>query len=137
MNNINIIKELSKYILDTENLANEFLPLDTNLKAVKDDLDSTLSTLKTKIDTSTELSDQVFYMNRYLDLVKKVDSVFDTRSKRIQYALSTLIKVQDSVEKNDLLNDNTSNNIENNENNVSNAELSPEDAMKIVELLRH
>lgn len=89
----NIIEKLNNCLLDTENLANSFLPLNDTLSTIKDDVNNTLIELKTKSETSEELSDRVFYINRYTDLIKKIDSIFDARARRLQNSLSILSKL--------------------------------------------
>lgn len=132
MNNNDVIKELSKYVLETENLANDFLPLKDKLNNIKEDLNKTLDSLEEKVNNSDDLSDKFFYTNRYVDLLKKVDSIFDNRSKRIQYAISTLIKAQAVEDNNDLGSDNKDDTITSDDTNIN---LSPEDAMAIVQIL--
>ena len=132
MNNNDVIKELSKYVLETENLANDFLPLKDKLNNIKEDLNKTLDSLEEKVNNSDDLSDKFFYTNRYVDLLKKVDSIFDNRSKRIQYAISTLIKAQAVEDNNDLGSNNKNDTITPDDTNIN---LSPEDAMAIVQIL--
>lgn len=88
-----VIKNLNQCLLDTENLANDFLPLDSTLSIIKSDVNTILAELKKTSEDSEELSDKVFYINRYADLVKKIDSIFDARTKRIQNSLSILSKM--------------------------------------------
>lgn len=132
MNNNDVIKELSKYVLETENLANDFLPLKDKLNNIKEDLNKTLDSLEEKVNSSDDLSDKFFYTNRYVDLLKKVDSIFDNRSRRIQYAISTLIKAQAVEDNNSLGSNNKDDTITPDDTNIN---LSPEDAMAIVQIL--
>ena len=132
MNNNDVIKELSKYVLETESLANDFLPLKDKLNNIKEDLNKTLDSLEEKVNSSDDLSDKFFYTNRYVDLLKKVDSIFDNRSKRIQYAISTLIKAQAVEDNNSLGSNNKDDTITPDDTNIN---LSPEDAMAIVQIL--
>lgn len=127
-----VVEKLNKYLLDTENLANSFLPLDNTLSAIKDDVNNTLVELKDKSEKSEELSDRVFYINRYADLIKKIDSIFDARSKRIQNSLNTLSKTalipgMDAQ----TFDDNSSDDGENKNNS-----LSPEQCAKIFAILQ-
>lgn len=70
-----------------------FYLLQDTLTPIKEDLNSALNELKEKSQNSTEISDKVFYLNRYTDLVKKVESIFEARSKRLQQSLQTLAKL--------------------------------------------
>lgn len=90
---MDIIEQVNQYLLDVEKFSNEFLPLQDTLTPIKDDLNAALNELKEKSQNSTELSDKVFYLNRYTDLVKKVESIFEARSKRLQQSLQTLAKL--------------------------------------------
>lgn len=89
----NIIEKLNQYLLNTEDLAEDFIPFKGTFESIKNDLDTTLKELKKMSEDSEELSDKVFYLNRYADLVKKVDGVFDARIKRIQNSLNILSKL--------------------------------------------
>lgn len=90
---MDIIEQVNQYLLDVEKFSNEFLPLQDTLTPIKEDLNSALNELKEKSQNSTEISDKVFYLNRYTDLVKKVESIFEARSKRLQQSLQTLAKL--------------------------------------------
>ena len=86
-----IIDKLNDYLLDVENLSNEFLPLKDKLNPIKQDINNALEDLKEKSENSEDLADRVFYINRYTDLIKKVESIFDIRSRRLQQAIQTII----------------------------------------------
>ena len=90
---MDIVEQVNQYLLDVEKFSNEFLPLQDTLTPIKEDLNSALNELKEKSQNSTEISDKVFYLNRYTDLVKKVESIFEARSKRLQQSLQTLVKL--------------------------------------------
>ena len=68
---MDIVEQVNQYLLDVEKFSNEFLPLQDTLTPIKEDLNSALNELKEKSQNSTEISDKVFYLNRYTDLVKK------------------------------------------------------------------
>lgn len=128
-NNETLINKINNYLLDTEAYANDFLPLKETLEPIQHDFKQALAELKEKSQTATELGDKVFYINRYTDLVKKVESVFDTRSKRLQQTLSMLTKlpaIQDVENVDD----------EQTETDVDNTPLTPEQANKIIQILR-
>lgn len=125
-----IIERVNDYLLDSEAFANEFLPLRETLTPIQKDFQSALSELKIKAANADNIADRVFYINRYTDLVRKVEGVFDTRSKRLQQTLSMLMKLSPEL---------PSTNIEeNNDSNIENSEqspLTPEQANKILQVL--
>lgn len=88
----NRIEKLSQELIALETLSKNYLPLDEKLKPLKQDLDFALEEIRQKVNTSDDVADKVFYLNRYADLIKKVESIFDNQSKRIQNSLQTLIK---------------------------------------------
>lgn len=90
---MNMIEQINQYLLDTENFSNEFLPIRETLMPVKNDLDIALKELMTKAQNSTDVADKVFYINRYTDLVKKVESIFDAHNKRLLNILQTSAKL--------------------------------------------
>lgn len=125
-----IIERVNDYLLDSEAFANEFLPLRETLTPIQKDFQSALSELKTKAEDADNIADRVFYINRYTDLVRKVEGVFDTRSKRLQQTLSMLMKLPDLP--------NTTDTEENSNTNIENSEqspLTPEQANKILQVL--
>lgn len=128
-NNETLINKINNYLLDTEAYANDFLPLKETLEPIQHDFKQALAELKEKSQTATELSDRVFYINRYTDLVKKVESVFDTRSKRLQQTLSMLTKLPAIQDVENVDNEQT-------ETDVDNTPLTPEQANKIMQILR-
>ena len=88
-----VIKKINDYLVETENYASEFLPLKETLEPIQNDFQSALQVLKQKSNEATDVADRVFYINRYTDLIKKVEGVFDTRSKRLQNTISILSKL--------------------------------------------
>lgn len=126
----NIIEKVNNYLLDSEAFANEFLPLRDTLSPIQRDFQAALADLKNKADNAEDLADRVFYINRYTDLVRKVESVFDTRSKRLQQTLTMLMKQPELPTKNDIEDTNTA------EEDIENTALTPEQANKILEILR-
>lgn len=128
-NNETLINKINNYLLDTEAYANDFLPLKETLEPIQHDFKQALAELKEKSQTATELGDRVFYINRYTDLVKKVESVFDTRSKRLQQTLSMLTKLPAIQDVENVDNEQT-------ETDVDSTPLTPEQANKIMQILR-
>ena len=90
---MDIIEQVNEYLLDSEKFSNEFLPLRDTLTPIKEDLNNALAELKQKSENSTDIADKVFYLNRYTDLVKKVESIFEARGKRLQQTLQALAKI--------------------------------------------
>ena len=88
-----VIKKINDYLVETENYASEFLPLKETLEPIQNDFQSALQTLKQKSNEATDVADRVFYINRYTDLIKIIEGVFDTRSKRLQNTISILSKL--------------------------------------------
>lgn len=88
-----VIKKINDYLVETENYASEFLPLKETLEPIQNDFQSALQTLKQKSNEATDVADRVFYINRYTDLIKKIEGIFDTRSKRLQNTISILSKL--------------------------------------------
>lgn len=129
-NNETLINKINNYLLDAEAYANDFLPLKEILEPIQHDFKQALAELKEKSQTATELGDRVFYINRYTDLVKKVESVFDTRSKRLQQTLSMLTKLPAIQDIENVDND------EQTETDVDTTPLTPEQANKIMQILR-
>lgn len=126
----NIVDIVNNYLVDSENFANEFLPLRETLTPIQQDFKSALEELKQKSETATELSDKVFYLNRYTDLVKKVEGVFDTRSKRLQQTLSMLMKLPDVSDSTELQTDSNS-------DEFDNSNITPEQANEILKILNN
>ena len=124
-----IIERVNDYLLDSEAFANEFLPLRETLTPIQKDFQSALNELKTKAEDADNIADRVFYINRYTDLVKKVESVFDTRSKRLQQTLSMLMKLPELPPETD----NEDNSVQ---EEMENSPLTPEQANKILQVLR-
>ena len=100
-----VVEQINNCLVEVEKFSNEFLPLQNTLSPIQENLNNTLQDLKYKSENSTDLSDKVFYFNRYTDLVKKVEGIFEARSKRLQQTLQTLSKLsptrfnnQDSIE---------------------------------------
>lgn len=89
----NTIETINKFLLESEQFSNDFLPLNETLTPIKADIKFTLEELKSKAEASTDIADRVFYLNRYTDLLKKVESIFEARGKRLQQTLQTLSKI--------------------------------------------
>lgn len=121
-----IIDKLNDYLLDVENLSNEFLPLKDKLNPIKQDINNALEDLKEKSENSEDLADKVFYINRYTDLIKKVESIFDIRSRRLQQAIQTISKLP-------LLKGN--NEKEQIQSEISDTDLTPEQCNEIFKIL--
>lgn len=128
----NIIEKINDYLLESETFANEFLPLKETLTPIQVDFQKALSELKEKSANADDLADKVFYLNRYTDLVRKVESVFDIRSKRLQQTIAMLNKLP-SVSTDDNT-DNTEVNSLNTETETK--QLTPEQANEIMMILR-
>lgn len=126
-NNKSVLESLHEQLIATESLASTYLPLNESLDGIKNDLNSVLNTLKNKAANSTDIADRTFYVNKYLDLVKNVESVFDARSKRIQQAIGLLIKTS---EKNIVSSD------EIDSTSDDDAQLTPEQANEILKILK-
>lgn len=129
---MNIIDKINNYLIDSENFADEFLPLRETLTPIQSDFNTALNELKQKINESDDLSDKVFYLNRYTDLVKRLESVFDTRNKRLQQTISLLSKLPEGVKETSESEENIKTN-GTDENNV----LSPEQANEILKILNN
>lgn len=129
MNNNNIIENINKYLIESENFASQYLPLKQVLLPIQNDVNNILEELKQKSQSAVDLSDKVFYLNRYTDLVKKIESVFDIRNKRLQQTLSILSKTY--VDNNDTVEEQTSKEI----NDDDSKTLTPEEANEILKIL--
>lgn len=90
---MNTIEQINEYLLQAEKFSNEFMPLQDALTPIKADLDKALNELREKSQNAEDLGDKVFYLNRYTDLVRKVEGLFEARSKRLQNTLQTLAKL--------------------------------------------
>lgn len=84
---------LSQKLLDVEQLADTVMPLESALSAIQMDIADSLAELRIKSENSEDFADKIFYLNRYADLVKKIDSIFDNQIKRTQNSLSVLSKL--------------------------------------------
>lgn len=123
----NTIETINKFLLESEQFSNDFLPLNETLTPIKADIKSTLDELKSKAETSTDIADRVFYLNRYTDLLKKVESIFEARGKRLQQTLQTLSKIDMSnISKDDL-----------EAVNSENESLTPEQCNAIIKILNN
>lgn len=125
-----IIERVNDYLLDSEAFANEFLPLRETLTPIQKDFQFALNELKTKAESADNIADKVFYINRYTDLVRKVEGVFDTRSKRLQQTLSMLMKLPDLPSTSDESEENSV------QEELEKSPLTPEQANKILQVLR-
>ena len=125
---MNLVEKLNNYLVESESFANDFLPLKETLQPIQKDFQQALTELKNKSDNASDIADKVFYINRYTDLVKKMESVFDTRSKRLQQTLTMLAKI-------DL--PNTENEVSNQSDSLEDDEkqLTPEQANEILKIL--
>lgn len=92
MNEKTSLEKVNEYLTDVESFANDFLPIKGVLEPIQEDFNVALDNLKEKAKNSDDLADKVFYLNRYADLVKRVEGIFDIRSKRLQQTISTLLK---------------------------------------------
>lgn len=129
----NIIEKVNNYLLESENFANEFLPLKETLTPIQEDFHSALQQLQQKSEEAEDLADKVFYLNRYTDLVKKVETVFDTRSKRLQQTLTMLAKLPSTyTEDTNITEDNEKQNDE-----IEDKNLTPEQANEILKILNN
>ena len=129
----NIIEKVNNYLLESEAFANEFLPLKETLSPIQNDFQMALLELQQKSAEAEDLADKVFYINRYTDLVKKVESVFDTRSKRLQQTLTMLAKLPPA-----LTEANTDEEVKQmveGEENAESTTLTPEQANEILKIL--
>lgn len=129
MKNNDIINQLNEFLLDTEKFSNEFLPLKDTLEPIKDDFNNVLQNLRDNIKNSSDISDKVFYINRYADLIRKIESIFDSHSKRIQQSLYSLSKNNQQSD-NDIVINNEESSID--EENM----FSPEDYEKIINIIK-
>lgn len=127
----NIIEKINNYLLESENFANEFLPLKETLEPIQKDFKQALSELKQKSEDAEDLADKVFYINRYTDLIKKLETVFDTRSKRLQQTLSMLTKLPTTCTENK---EEQTDNLQTDEEKTQN--LTPEQANEILMILK-
>ena len=120
----NTIETINKFLLESEQFSNDFLPLNETLTPIKADIKFALDELKSKAESSTDIADKVFYLNRYTDLLRKVESIFEARGKRLQQTLQTLSKLE--------LNNVTETTENSKENNSS---LTPEQCNAIIKIL--
>ena len=127
MTNNELIESLNNYLIDIEKSANEYLPIDDVLNPIQNNIKESLNELQEKSNEAEDIADKVFYINRYTDLVKKVESIFDTRSKRLQQALSIVSKI--SFTPTNVIDDNSDSTI--NEDNL----LTPEQVNKIMSII--
>ena len=129
----NIIEKVNNYLLESENFANEFLPLKETLTPIQENFHLALQQLQQKSEEAEDLADKVFYLNRYTDLVKKVETVFDTRSKRLQQTLTMLAKLPSTyTEDTSIIEDNEKQNDE-----IEDKNLTPEQANEILKILNN
>lgn len=133
MSNNDIIEQISKSLLDVETVGERFLPLQATLNPVKEDLVSILSNFRTNIENSEYLSDRLYYMDKYIDLVKKVDSIFDAKSKRLQLALQAILKAE--IEKSKMSSGSENSNDSDNIDEAPEDMLAPEQVNEILKIL--
>nr|CAI9752109.1 hypothetical protein YSBCXYJI_YSBCXYJI_CDS_0172 [Caudoviricetes sp.] len=131
MKNSDIINKLNELLLDTEIFSDEFLPLENTLEPIKEDFNNALQNLRDNIRNSSDISDKIFYINRYADLIRKIESIFDSHSKRLQQSLYTLSKNQNQASTETVLNTDNSSTIDDEE-----IMFSPEDYEKIISIIK-
>lgn len=131
MKNSDIINKLNELLLDTETFSDEFLPLKNTLEPIKEDFNNALQNLRDNIKNSSDISDKIFYINRYADLIRKIESIFDSHSKRLQQSLYTLSKNQNQASNETVLNTDNSSTIDDEE-----IMFSPEDYEKIINIIK-
>lgn len=131
MKNNDIINKLNELLLDTETFSDEFLPLKNTLEPIKEDFNNALQNLRDNIRNSSDISDKIFYINRYADLIRKIESIFDSHSKRLQQSLYTLSKNQNQTNNETTLNTDNSSTIDDEE-----IMFSPEDCEKIISIIK-
>ena len=100
------------------------------LNNIKSSSDPILKELKEKIDNSSDISDKVFYLNRYSDTVENIDKTINNIIKNIQQLnqtqeLSNIDKISiDSKNGNEI-------------NNVASESVSPEQVNEILKILNN
>lgn len=129
----NIIEKVNNYLLESEAFANEFLPLKETLSPIQNDFQMALLELQQKSAEAEDLADKVFYINRYTDLVRKVENVFDTRSKRLQQTLTMLAKLPPALTETN--NEEETKQIVEGEESTESTTLTPEQANEILKIL--
>lgn len=129
----NIVEKINTYLLETEALANEYLPLKDKLDPIKYDFNDALNKLKEKADSCDDIADRVFYINRYTDLIKRMESIFDTRSKRLQQTISMLTKLPSTLTEGSEAENNADNKID----DTINKPLTPEQTNEILKILNN
>ena len=125
---MDIIEQVNQYLLETEKFSNDFLPLQDTLNPIKNNLEEALRKLKIRSESSNNLEDEVFYLNRYTDLVKKVESIFEAKNKRLQQTLYILTKLLPVA------------NLNNNQDyktETENVNISPEKLNEIIKILQN
>lgn len=131
MKNNDIINKLNELLLDTETFSDEFLPLKNTLEPIKEDFNNALQNLRDNIRNSSDISDKIFYINRYADLIRKIESIFDSHSKRLQQSLYILSKNQNQASNETVSNTDSSSTIDDEE-----IMFSPEDCEKIISIIK-
>lgn len=126
-----ILSTINDMLIETEECANEFLPLKDKLNYIQDNFNNSLSELKQNAENADNIADRVFYTNKYLDLIKRAESIFDIRSKRLQQTLSMLSKL--SLD--DGINNVISEDDDNNEDNKK--KLTPEQANALLKIINN
>lgn len=126
---MDIIEQVNQYLLETEKFSNDFLPLQDTLNPIRNNLEEALKKLKIKSESSSNLEDEVFYLNRYTDLIKKVESIFEAKNKRLQQTLYTLTKLLPVA--------NLNNNDQNKNTETENVNISPEKLNEIIKILQN
>lgn len=98
-----ILSTINDMLVETEKCANEFLPLKDKLNYIQNNFNNSLSELKQNAENADNIADRVFYTNKYLDLIKRAESIFDMRSKRLQQTVSMLSKLSLDTAINDVI----------------------------------
>lgn len=106
-----IINKINDILIETENFNSTFLPIQDVLNPIKNDINDALNKLKNLINQSTNTSDKIHFINRYVDLIKKVESIFEAKDKRLLQILQTVNKLPNIEQQNIQDNDETTNNL--------------------------
>lgn len=122
-----VLQKLNDFLLETETMAQEFLPLKATLEPIQADFQSALQILRNQASEATDPADRVFFINRYADLVKKMEGIFDTRSKRIQQSISMMSKIPDLQT--------PDSDLEDEEDEEEDSRITPEQASAILKIL--
>ena len=125
----NYEQKIVEFLLSSENLYRQLFPIETLLQPVKENVYNTLNELKYNTENSNDLSDKIFYINKYIDILYNINNLFDNQTKRLQQTLLAISKISSNDE------------LKNNENKESSKErenksLTPEQCNEILAILR-